>query len=211
MKVEKCQFIKSNNIHKKPNIAFKHSADIQKLKNINIGEVYDGLIGKIRVRDNSNSITFLNIIKKSLVQGYENYLVQNDNNDTIGEIILTTRKYINYDRLQYPSDPSHVFVADLKNYSNPQTPYYKNLKPYKDIGIRLMQIALQRSYEAMCYGNLKLISKNEAKEWYKNVIGMTEEFPETEECRFSFNVHNQNSLILPDEAKTHLSTLHGGL
>ena len=76
------------------------------------------------------------------------------------------------------TDPSHVFVDELRNFSNPNTPYYKQgLDYYKDIGTRLLQIAQRRSDEAQCQGNIKLISKGESLNWYKSVIGMRQEFP----------------------------------
>lgn len=211
MKVEKYQFIKANTVNLRKTPTFRQSVNIQSLNSVNIGMLPDGFIGKIRVRTGENAECFLNVIKKSFGNEYENYLVQNDAGNIIGEIGLQIKKYTHYDRWQYPSDPSHVFVSDLKNYSNPATPYYKNSEQYKDIGTRLLQIALKRSYEALCDGNLKLISKNESKEWYKNVIGMTEEFPNTQTNKYGFNIHNPNAMMLPPISKTHLSKLHDGL
>ena len=211
MKIEKCQYITTNNFLNRPALAFKHSVGVQSLKNINIGAASEGLIGKIRVRNSENAECFLNIAKKIIVDGYENYLVTNDDGMTVGEIILKPKKYTNYDTLSYSSDPSHVFVCNLFNYSNPATPYYKKIEQYKNIGLRLLQIALQRSYESMCNGNIKLVSKNESKEWYKRVIGMTEEFPATEKGPYAFNIHNPNSMILPPSGKEHLANLYGGI
>jgi hypothetical protein len=211
MKVERYSFITANTIYKKSNFAFKHSFCEQSLKNVNIGMASDGFIGKIRVRNSKNAECLLNIIKKSLGDGYENYSVKNDGDIVVGEMNLRVKKYTNYDRLQYQSDPSHVFIDELFNYSNPTTPYYKNMEQYKDIGIRLMQVALKRSYEAMCNGELKLISKNESKKWYKGIIGMVEEFPETLNSNYGFSIHNPNSMILPLEARERLSILNGGL
>ena len=211
MKVERYQFINSNSFIKRTPITFKQQANIQTLKYTNIGSLSDGFIGKIRVRTGNNTECFLNVIKKSLGCAEENYSVINDCGNIIGEIVLKIKKYTNYDKLQYPSDPSHVFVSDLINYSNPRTPYYKNLEQYKDVGTRLMQIAQRRSDESMCCGNIKLIAKNESKEWYKNVIGMTEEFPKVSTNKYSFNINNPNSMILPPDAKERLSQLQGGL
>ena len=209
MKVERCH-ITTNYVQKKPTISFKH-VGMQSLKNIDIGAAQDGLIGNIKVRKGNNTECLLNVIKKSLGDGYENYSVINDFGTVIGETNLKIKNYTSYDRWEYSSDPSHVFIDGLFNYSNPTTPYYRNLEQYKDIGIRLMQIALKRSYETSCNGNLKLISKNESKDWYKHKIGMTEEFPEVTNSKYGFNIHNPNSLILPQEAKEYLSSLQGGL
>lgn len=170
----------------------------------------EGYIGKIRVRQVDNSESFLNVFKKYLGGGYENYSVRNDNNNLIGEIYLTIKKFTDYDRYNFPEDPSHVYVSELRNYSNPTTPFYKEgLEWYKDIGVRLMQIAQRRSDEALCKGNIKLISKNESKSRYKNFIGMTEEFSNLD--GYKFNIYNPNAMILPPQAKEHLLKLNGGL
>ena len=211
MKVEFYRFNAMNNYPAKSVPVFRHYDCAQTVKNINIGTASDGLIGKIKVRKGNNTDAVLNVIKKNLGEGYENYSVQNNENNIVGEIILKVNKYTNYDRFEYQSDPSHVFVDELKNYSNPNTPYFKNLEYYKDIGTRLLQIALKRSYESMCNGMLKLVAKNESKEWYKKIIGMTEEFPNTEKSVYGFSIHNPNSMILPPEAKEHLLNLQGGL
>jgi len=211
MKISGCSFTTTNKVYKKSGFTFGHSSRVQSFRDINIGNAPDGFVGKIRVRNGNNAECLLDVIKKSLGEGYEKYIVKNNKEAVIGEIVLNVRKYTNYDKLQYQSDPSHVFIDELFNYSNPETPYYRNAERYKDIGIRLMQIALKRSYEAMCDGNLKLISKNESKNWYKNVIGMTEEFPKTDKSTYRFNIHNPNSLILPSDSKEHLLALNGGL
>ena len=98
----------------------------------------------------------------------------------------------------------------MRNFSNPNTLYYKQgLEYYKDIGTRLLQIAQRRSDEAQCQGNIKLISKGESLNWYKSVIGMRQEFPPIPGMKF--NIHNPNQLYLPPENKEPLSKLQGGL
>ena len=144
----------------------------------------------------------------------EHYAIVDENNEILGEIELTIKKYPpeSFNRTFYETDPSHVFVNELKNYSNPTTPYHrKELEYHKDIGTRLMQIAQRRSDEALCNGNIKLISKNESKNWYKNVIGMREEYPIQPYSQFKITVHNPNSMYLPPESKEPLSQLQGGL
>ena len=110
------------------------------MKNANLNTAADSYIGKIKVRNNKNLECFLNVTKNSLGDGYENYLVKNDNGITIGEITLKVNKYNSYDKLQYDSNPSHVFIHGLFNYSNPTTPYYRNTEQYKDIGIGLCKL-----------------------------------------------------------------------
>ena len=73
----------------------------------------------------------------------------------------------------------------------------------------MLQIAQRRSDESMCQGNIKLVSKGESLDWYKNVIGMRQEFPSIPGMRF--NIHNPNQLYLPPENKEPLSKLQGGL
>ena len=206
-----------NNIGKKVNlknsyINFGNIRQVEQLTNVNIGNCLEGFIGKIKVRRSDNTEAFLNLFKKYLREGYENYSLKNETGDVIGEIILVAKKYIDYDKFQNSGNPSHIFVSELRNYSNPNTPYLKQgLEYYKDIGLRLMQIAQKRSDEAMCNGNIKLIAKNESKEWYKNIIGMTEEFPPILNNGLKFCVNNPNAMILPQYSKEKLMYQHGGL
>lgn len=193
---------------------FRGINHVETLTHTNIGNCLEGYIGKVRVRKAEGGEDYLDVFKKYLCNNYENYSVKNEYGEIMGEINLTINKYsgYHYDPYISPADPSHVFVADLRNYSNPNTPYYrKGLVPHKDIGTRLLQIAQRRSDEAMCQGNIKLISKNESKSWYKNVIGMVEEYSAEQTPQLKFRIHNPNSMILPWYAKEPLSRLQGGL
>ncbi len=185
---------------------------IQTLTHTNIGSCLEGYIGKIRVRKGDGSENYVNVFKRYLCEGYENYTAKTEEDQVVGEISLAIKKYPAQTYYSGQGDPSHVFVTELKNYSNPNTPFYrKGLEYHKDIGTRLLQIAQRRSDEAQCQGNIKLIAKNESKEWYKNVIGMTEEFPTEPDSKLKFNIHNKNSMILPPHAKEPFSRLQGGL
>ena len=84
----------------------------------------------------------------------------------------------------------------------------KNLKYYKDIGTRLLQIAQKRSIELGFDGNIELIAKEESKPFYLNVINMEEKYPIGS---FERKYNNPNKLFLPNNAKEHLSKLQGGL
>ena len=186
-------------------ISFGHN--IQALTHTNIGSCAEGYIGKIRVRKD-NGEAFLNVFKKFLVENVENYTIKNDKNEIIGNanIFIIKCPPNPWDKV----DPSYVMVDDLRNFSKPNTPYHdKNLEYFKDIGTRLLQIAQRRSDEACCQGNVKLISVNEALAWYKNIIGMRQEFPPIPGQKF--NIHNPNLLYLPPENKEPLSRLQGGL
>ena len=193
-------FAKTNSVNFKQNIP--HA-----LTYTNIGSCLEGYIGKIAVRK-GNAEAVLNVFKSFKENAIENYTIKNDVGDIIGTIDISIRKY-----KQEPwerTDPSHVFVDELRNFSNPNTPYYKQgLDYYKDIGTRLLQIAQRRSDEAQCQGNIKLISKGESLNWYKSVIGMRQEFPPIPGMKF--NIHNPNQLYLPPENKEPLSKLQGGL
>lgn len=188
------------------NPTFQHNIP-NALTHTNIGSCLEGYIGKVSVRKNDKNVA-LNVLKKFKENAIENYTIQNDTGDVIGTIDVSIKKY-----QQSPwerTNPSHVFVDNLRNFSNPNTPYYKSgLEHYKDIGTRLLQIAQRRSDEAMCEGNIKLISKGESLNWYKNIIGMRQEFPPIPGMKF--NIHNPNQLYLPPENKEPLSRLQGGL
>ncbi len=189
-------------------VAFKSSTQIKRLAQEHIGNCQDGLIGTVKVRLANNEEKFLNLFKRTGTE-IEEYKICDDFDRTIGEVQLKIKKFINYDKLEYPTDPSHVFVDNLRNYSKPQTPYHnKDLTYYKDIGTRFLQIALKRSQESGCNGNIKLIAKNESMPFYKNVIHMQEAYPKNSPLRF-FN--NPNTLYLPEEFKNELSNIRGGL
>ena len=180
---------------------------VQTLKYTNIGSCLEGYIGKIRVRKPDGE-AYLNVFKKYIGRDAENYVIQNDKNEAVGSINVFIRK--SQPNPWDKTDPSHVFVDELRNFSKPNTPYHNpKLEYFKDIGTRLLQIAQRRSDEANCCGNIKLISKGESLNWYKNVIGMRQEFPPIPGMKFQ--IHNPNQLYLPPEAKEPLSRLQGGL
>ncbi len=186
---------------------------VQTLKYTNIGSCLEGYIGKVRVRkaaDRQNC--FLDVFKKFIDGNTENYAIKNETGEIVGEVDVSIRKLAPnpYDCHQNAGNPSHVFVDNLRNYSKPGTPYTKKgLEYFKDIGTRLLQIAQRRSDEAGCLGDIKLISKNESKQWYINIIGMAEEFPAVP--GFKFRIGNPNALYLPAHSKEPLSRLQGGL
>lgn len=145
------------------------------LTHVNIGCKPQGYIGKVKVRLAKGGEAILNIFKTTLMTNKERYTIKNNYDELIGQMDITIKKFNpnDYNHFIYTTDPSHVFVDELRNFSHPETPYYKKgLTYHKDIGTRLLQIAQRRSDETQCAGNLKLISKGEAKNWYLNVIGM---------------------------------------
>ena len=126
---------------------------------------------------------------------------------------MTIKKCTNYKLYDSnTTDPSHVFVDMVKNYTRPGTPDHNpNIIHHKDIGTRLLQIAQRRSDESLCNGEMKLIAKDVVlKDWYIDVLGMKQEFIPTP-SRFKIVINNPNQLYLPPEAKEPLSKLRGGL
>ena len=176
------------------NISFK---SIQSLKSVDIGKCPEGYIGNVIAKKN-NCDTFLKVIKKNLSEKVEKYIIKNNNNDIIGNVdiyIINNTPNIN---------SNFVFIDDLRNFSRPNTPFFnKSLNSYyKQVGIRLLQIALKRSYESNCNGNIKLISNSDSLNWYKNIIGLEQD---------SFQADNMKFLHLPNKNKEFLSKLRGGL
>lgn len=192
--------------------SFKGNIIPEALTHVNIGSKADGFIGKVRVRLADGGEAILNVFKRKINSNFENYKIINDYNELIGEMDIKIQKatYIDIYR-DTPAGPDFVFVDMLKNYTCPGTPNHDpKIIHHKDIGTRLLQIAQRRSDEALCNGELKLIAKDESKNWYQNVIGLKQEYP-PEQSRFRFSIHNPNQMYLPPEAKEHLSKMQGGL
>lgn len=175
---------------------------VERLTHTNIGMAKNGLIGKVEVLKATGDKVFLNVFKQG---GFlkEYYFLKDDVDNIIGEIELRVKKAINYDKVAYPQDPSHVYVELLRNYSDPKTPFYrKGLEEYKHIGARLLQIAQRRSDEAQCNGNIELISRIESFNFYYAL-----NFKNTDIAWGG----NPYRLYLPPEAKEPFSKRYGGL
>lgn len=199
------------NTPSKQNVKFCGNPVTETIKHYNIGMMAHGYIGKIRVRTAENAEAFLNIFKQKDYGNREIYYVKNEADKVIGEMKIDIRKYTDYNRFTNPVDPSHVWVNELRNFSKAGTPYHnKELPYYKDIGTRLLQIAQRRSDECQCAGNIKLIAKAEAMDWYKK-LGFVQEFPPMPNSKLRFCVNNPNQMYLPPFAKEPLSRIQGGL
>ena len=197
------QVYQNKNISKP--LSHRGSLAVETIKHYNLGIMPSGYVGKIKIIKANGEEVLLNV-EKQVNGAFEKYQIKDSFNNLIGEIDIKINKFLNYDRLEFSTDPSHVFVNELRNYSNPRTPYYKNgLKEYKGIGTRLLQIAQRRSDEALCNGNIELIAKNrgEVLEFYKN-LGFAQ--PEII-TRFT----NPYKLHLTPLAKEPLSKKYGGL
>jgi hypothetical protein len=175
---------------------------VERLTHTNIGMAKNGLIGKVEVLKASGEKVFLNIYKYASFLK-EIYFLKDNAEQVIGEIELRIKKAINYDKVAYPQDPSHVYVELLRNDSDPKTPFYrKGLEEYKNIGARLLQIAQRRSDEAQGNGNIELTSRTESFDFYN-----TRDFKNWD---LSWG-GNPYRLYLPPEAKEPLSKRYGGL
>lgn len=178
---------------------FKGISSVETIKHYNLGIMANGFVGKVRVLKTSGQEALLNVYKQSFGLE-ENYKLKDDADKIIGEIVLKIRK----PKWKIENEFGHIFVDELRNYSNPRTPYYtKGLEEYKQIGTTLLQIAQRRSDECMLNGNIELISKNESMEFYKK-LGF-------KQTPFVSRFTNPNKMYLPPEAKEPLSRIYGGL
>ena len=201
----KIQSIQQNyNFHKysvsKPSFQAKFS--VETIAGKNLGASPNGLLGKIQVLKNTGEEVFLNLFK-SKYSKYEIYTLKDNFEREIGRIELTFNKY---DQWKTEGDEDHVFVSELRNFSDSKTPYYVDgLDEYKHVGTRLLQLALKRSYEENCNGNIELVAKNrkEVLEFYRR-LGFEQPANIT---KFG----NPFRLHLADEAKDLLAMKYGGL
>ena len=176
--------------------------NIQRLTHLNLGMMGEGFIGHVELQNVTKNRIDLIPVFKSFDCGNERYFLKTNEGKLIGEILTKINKYYNYENFLYHSNPSHVLVDDLRNYSNPNTPYWnKELDYYKGVGTRLLQIAQRRSDEAQCMGNIRLNSMPEARAYYVNKIGMIKD-P---------NNPYSGMLIIPPDKKEPLSKMYGGL
>lgn len=167
-----------------------------------LGLAQNGFLGKVQVLKLTGEEAFLNLYKSNYSK-YEIYTLKDNFDREIGKVELTFNKY---DSWGSPEDKDHVFVSELKNYSDSKTPYYiKGLDEYKHIGTRLLQVAQRRSYEEGCDGNIELVAKNrkEVLEFYKR-LGFEQPANIT---RFG----NPYRLHLASSAKDGLCNKYGGL
>ena len=188
-----------NNYIQKP--TFKSKAIIDTVRNKNIGSMPLGFIGKIKTIKTNGQEVWVNVIK-SKYSDYEIYKLTDDFEKVIGSIEMRFNRYT----WRTQNEQDHVFVSELRNFSNPRTPYYKDgLEEYKRVGTRLLQIALQRSYEDSCDGNIQLVAKNrkEVLGFYKN-LGFKQPVNITK-------YENPYRLYLAEEAKSLLLNKYEGL
>lgn len=195
-------YLHNNNYHtyllKKRQVSF--CGGTTPLEQTNLGKCPEGYIGKVNVSKNNQRAT-LNVFKENLSEHVENYTFKNNANETIGNINLFIIKPLNR---WGEFDTGYIMVDELRNYSNPNSAFHNHkLEEYKNVGIRLMQLALKRSYEERCDGNIKLVPLTRATNWYINIIGM--------KLEKTFDFVKSGVLFLPQESKEALLKLRGGL
>lgn len=182
---------------------FKGGLPVETIKHYNLGIMSNGYVGKVKVLKSTGEEAFLNVFKQATFLS-EIYKLQDDLNRVIGKIELKPKKFENYCKFEYKEDPSHIFVEELRNYSRPGTPYHiKDLEEYKQVGLRLMQIAQRRSDECGFNGNIELVSKDESMPFYEK-IGF-------KKVPFVSIYVNPNKMYLPPDAKEPFSRMNGGL
>ena len=198
----------SFNKYASPNIAKKQAPSfsgnfVQRLTHMNIGMQPAGFIGHVELKNATKGENVFVKVFKDFDCNLERYYFKDDLDRVIGEFSVKIKKAFNYDKIMYKEDPSHVYLDDLFNYSNPNTPFYKQgLDYYKGLGIRALQIAQRRSDEAQCIGNIKLNSMPEVRQcFYIDKIGMAPDpmYPYS------------GMLMLPPDKKEPLSKMLGGL
>ena len=177
----------------------------------NIGLMPNGKIGKIELLRKDGKKVYLDVVK-SLTNEYKDkhcnvknelYTIEDEFGEIIGEMDITVNKAVNYDRINFPQDPSHVHVVFVCNHSDPKTEYYNDVSgEYEHVGTRLLQIALKRSEEAFGHRNINLTSVPIAKNFYKK-LGFTE-IPN------NFGQYRGYMCLVPDGANT-LAEKYGGL
>lgn len=152
-KINTSFYNKNSKLSSKPTFGSKVST--QGLKNINIGSMPAGNIGKIKVLKANGKEAWLDVIK-STYHDYETYNFVNELKQVIGKIEFRFNKYVR----PLEGEKDHVFVTELRNFSDPNTPYYtKGLEEYNQIGTKLLQVAVKRSFENNCNGNIELVAK----------------------------------------------------
>lgn len=183
---------------------FKGGKSIETITHYNLGMMPNGFIGKVKVLKANNEVAFLNVFKHASDLS-EIYKLKDGLDRVIGQIEFKPRKYMSYDDYGNLQDSSHIFVDELRNFSRKGTPYYVDgLDEYKQVGVRLMQIAQRRSDECGLNGNIELISKNESKDVFYEKLGF-KQYP------FLSPYVNPNKMYLPAEAKEPFSKMYGGL
>ena len=195
MKIQNIQTIaaiyqnKTNNYYSKPtfNGVLLNTKSLSKQ---NIGKMKDGIIGKIEAKSIDGKKVLLDVDKFVDKFGLEYYTILDKSGGILGEIEL---------KPIITNDAKHVWIEHLvSHYSR-----YLEWGNYKGIGTRLMQIALKRSEEAGCDGNIELFTTEIGKDFYKK-IGMETFFP-------VYNSHQQHRMYLTQEGKQKLKALYGGL
>ena len=156
----------------------------------NISKMKDGIIGKVEVEGINENKVLLNVEKFVDKSGLEYYAILDKTDAILGEIEL---------KPTITSDTKHVWIEHLiSHYSR-----FMEWGGYKEIGTRLMQIALKRSEEAGCDGNIELFTTKIGEDFYIKT-GFKKFFPNNSR-------YQQHRMYLTQEGKQQLKTKYGGL
>lgn len=192
------QKINSNGYITRP--SFK-SQSFKSLKDCNLGALPNGIIGQIKAIKANGQEACLNL-EKFASSSLETYQLK----DRVGNVVGKIDFYFNKPIWIMDDETNHVFVKELRNFSNPNTPYYKKgLEEYKQIGTKLLQIAHKRSLENGCDGNIELVAKNEkfVLDFYKK-LG----FEQPADITYSINPYR---LHLDFDKQNQLASKYGGI
>ena len=169
----------------------------------NICLMPNGKIGKVEFLRKDGRKVLLDLVKSADGKGNELYTFEDEFGEIIGEMDIKINRAVNYDKTNFPQDPSHIHVVFICNHSDPNTKYYNDIVgEYEHIGTRLLQVALKRSEEAFGFRSINLSSVPKAKNFYKKV-GFTE-IPN------KFGQYKGYMCLLPEGANT-LAEMYGGL
>ena len=189
-------------IYSQEKTSFKASTPVKNLKHVNIGQTKNGFIGKVKALKANGEEAFLNVYKYASFLK-EIYFLKDESENIIGEIELKFKKFHDYDKATFKTDSSHVYVETLRNYSDPKTPFYRQgLKEHRRVGAKLLQLALQRSKEEGCNGNIELKSRIESFDFYY-ALGF-----KNASLGWGSDPYN---LYLPPKEKEALEKRYGGL
>jgi len=165
------------------------------LSNLNIGSLPDGIIGKIKVFDKNGKEVLFDVFKNVEDSGLEIYKILDKKRNILGDIEF---------KPTIEGNIKHIWVEHLVNHSSLYHKYRnESLGDYTGIGTRLMQIALKRSYETGCRGDIELFTTTTGKDFYRK-IGLKDYLSE-------YSYFQDHRMYLPEENKRYLAERYGGL
>ena len=165
------------------------------LSKLNIGSLPDGIIGQVKVLNKNGKEVVFDVLKNVEDSGLEIYKIIDKKRNILGDIEF---------KPTIEGNTKHIWVEHLVNHSSLYHKYRnESLGNYTGIGTRLMQIALKRSKEAGCNGDIELFTTKTGKDFYKK-IGLKDYLSD-------YSYYRQHKMYLPEENKEFLANRYGGL